>query len=85
MRSCVSCRRPAPKGELLRLVRRDAEVAPDPAATSDGRGAYLCRDARCADRAVARNPFRRALRAAVTIPEPTIDFIREWQRSESTR
>ena len=74
-----------PQEELLRFVRRGDEIVPDPDGRAEGRGAYLCRNPACADQALQRNVFHRALRAAVSIPEPTIDFIHEWQKSESTR
>ena len=81
----MGCRRVAAKGELLRLVRSGEQVVPDPEVRLEGRGAYLCRTPGCADRALDRKALSRAFRAHVTIPKPTIEFIREWQRSESTR
>lgn len=50
-RTCLGCRRHRPKAEMLRLVRRpDGRVDADRVA--DGRGAYVCADAECLERAL---------------------------------
>ncbi|MER3537180.1 MAG: DUF448 domain-containing protein [Thermus sp.] len=43
-RMCVACRRRRPKGELLRLLLRQAGVEIDPTGKKPGRGAYVCKD-----------------------------------------
>jgi hypothetical protein len=63
-RTCVGCRGRAPKAALLRLVVRDGAIAPDPAGSAPGRGAYLHRDRSCVDRALTRGGLVRALRTA---------------------
>lgn len=71
-RSCIGCRRVAPKRELIRLVLA-AEPSPravvlDATGRAPGRGAYLCRQTAGACLAQARK--RRALpRAFRTTPE----------------
>ena len=53
MRQCVGCREMRPKRELVRLVRTaDGDVLVDQTGRAAGRGAYLCRDAACLQRAV---------------------------------
>lgn len=48
MRQCVACRKNDFKGALLRMVRRPSGVIQfDPEQNKDGRGAYLCAEARC--------------------------------------
>lgn len=74
-----------PKGELLRLVAPEGELVTDPAALAPGRGAYLCPRPDCLGAAVGRRAFARALRAPVKIPDQTLDWIGEWQRSAYTR
>jgi predicted RNA-binding protein YlxR (DUF448 family) len=65
---------------MLRLFRSpNGEVRPG----GEGRGAYLCRRPECLDG--AQRGFARSFRAPVTISNETLDWIREWQRSESTR
>ena len=69
MRTCLGCRSRRPKRELVRLVRRaDGTVAVDAAARGQGRGAYVCADAGCVERALKAgklsHAFREACRAA---------------------
>src|ERR671916_796064 len=45
-RTCVACRSPRPKRELVRVVRApDGTVTVDDTGKKSGRGAYLCRRA----------------------------------------
>ena len=62
-RTCVGCRRTRPKHDLVRLVRRDADVLVDLGAVRPGRGAYVCPDVACVDAARLRGArsLRRAL------------------------
>ncbi|HEV8640764.1 MAG TPA: YlxR family protein [Methylomirabilota bacterium] len=60
-RTCVGCRQVRPKLELVRLVRRpDGVVVHDP--TGVGRGAYLCADPGCLERAMKSGRFAQAFR-----------------------
>ena len=62
MRSCVACRTPRPKRDLVRVVRHpDGTVAVDLTGRQPGRGAYLCRDAACFDLAGRRRALAHAL------------------------
>jgi uncharacterized protein len=56
----VACRTRRPKHELVRVVRSAGGVAVDPTGKAEGRGAYVCRDRRCARDAV--RGLERALR-----------------------
>ncbi|MEA5454587.1 YlxR family protein [Sinomonas sp. JGH33] len=67
LRTCIGCRRTAPRAELLRLVRdpEDAQrVVVDPRRRLPGRGAWLHPDRACLTQAVKRRAFQRALRGA---------------------
>jgi len=58
----VACRQVRPKGDLLRVVRTpEGEVGVDPTGKAAGRGAYVCRDERCAQQAVKQRKLARAL------------------------
>lgn len=60
-RSCVACRKSAPRAELLRFARApDGSVSLDVAARAGGRGAWTCPSAACVARAVERGAFERA-------------------------
>ncbi len=61
-RSCVGCRRRAPKAELLRVARSPEGVRADPRGEAPGRGAYVHRDAACVAAAVRKGALARALR-----------------------
>ncbi|PSO52046.1 MAG: DUF448 domain-containing protein [Actinobacteria bacterium QS_5_72_10] len=72
IRTCLGCRRRRSRAELTRLVARGGEVCVDAAADQPGRGAWVCPDDGCAERALrdGGRRLRRALRvdaAAVTL------------------
>jgi predicted RNA-binding protein YlxR (DUF448 family) len=80
----VGCREAAPQASLQRFATVRGRVVPDPRGTLPGRGAWLHPRRACWDAAVARRGFHRAFRAAVTIPQETVDFTDTWPRSAST-
>ena len=47
MRTCIACKKNAPKKELLRIVKNGEEIFLDKTGKSNGRGAYVCGDAEC--------------------------------------
>ncbi|WP_268793411.1 MULTISPECIES: YlxR family protein [Sanguibacter] len=69
MRTCVGCRQRDAQSQMIRFVmsRGDEDgaspgVVADPRQVRPGRGAWLHDDAGCAERAIARKAFQRALR-----------------------
>jgi predicted RNA-binding protein YlxR (DUF448 family) len=63
-RTCLGCRQIRPKGALVRLARRpDGYVVTDPDGRAVGRGAYVCADAECMERAFSRGRLTHAFRA----------------------
>ncbi|MGQ0669552.1 MAG: YlxR family protein [Actinomycetota bacterium] len=69
-RTCVGCRRRAPKADLLRVVRSPrGTVGPDPSGKLPGRGAYVHRDPSCVALAMRRGAPARALRAGLAPDE----------------
>jgi len=71
IRRCVSCRRTAPKHELLRFARQkdpatgDWRILFDPDQKLPGRGAYLCPRRECLQQAIKRRALDRALRMPI--------------------
>ena len=63
-RSCVGCRKRAPKADLLRIVRSAAGVRVDLIGS-----AYIHRDPACADAAVRRGAVASALRSGLAQEE----------------
>ena len=67
-RTCVACRATDAKRSLTRLVRSaDGRVQHDPTGRLPGRGAYLCDDRACWERALGKgDALSRALRTTMT-------------------
>ena len=64
MRMCVACREMRAKKDLMRVVRTaDGELKLDLTGKLSGRGAYLCRDAACMNKAIKIRALERALEA----------------------
>ena len=62
VRTCVSCRSSKDKSELIRVVRRpDRTVGLDETMREPGRGAYICKDVDCFEKAKKRGTLKRAL------------------------
>ncbi|MFW5696178.1 MAG: RNase P modulator RnpM [Phototrophicaceae bacterium] len=65
-RTCVVCRQKHDKRSLTRLVYYGNSLTIDPTGKLDGRGAYLCKDRTCWERAVKTNILDKALRAELS-------------------
>lgn len=66
-RTCIVCRTTADKRRLVRLVRTpDEGVQVDPTGKRNGRGAYLCDQPDCWDKALASEVLAKALRTPLT-------------------
>ena len=62
MRTCVACRTERTKRDLTRIVRTpDRQVVLDPGGRLAGRGAYVCPDGECLQRAIKKGALARAL------------------------
>jgi len=64
-RSCVACREQRDKRQLIRLVHDAAGVHVDPTMRAAGRGAYLCGQASCWERALRGRGLDHALRTTI--------------------
>jgi uncharacterized protein len=66
-RTCVVCRETDAKRTLTRIVRTaQDEVHVDPSGKQNGRGAYLCSQTSCWQRAVESEVLDKALRTTLT-------------------
>ncbi|OQA21308.1 MAG: hypothetical protein BWY63_01309 [Chloroflexi bacterium ADurb.Bin360] len=66
-RTCVACRMQRHKRDLLRIVHTSAgEVVVDETGKQNGRGAYLCRQQSCWEKAFKHGSLDRALRTTLT-------------------
>lgn len=69
-RMCVACRQKFDKRRLTRIVRTpDGAIVIDSSGKRNGRGAYLCDDRACWERALARNLLNAALKTALTVDD----------------
>jgi predicted RNA-binding protein YlxR (DUF448 family) len=68
MRKCVGCNEKKEKKELIRILRTpEGEVVLDESGRSNGRGAYICRDAACLSKARKNRGLGRSL--GIEIPD----------------
>ena len=64
-RTCLGCRRVRAKTLLVRLARgADGMVVLDRTGTATGRGAYVCTEAPCIERALQRGRLTHAFRTS---------------------
>ena len=71
-RQCMGCRERKNKRDMIRVVRKpDGEVSLDFSGKLNGRGAYICPDAACLQKARKAKSLDRSLE--VTIPEEVYD------------
>jgi predicted RNA-binding protein YlxR (DUF448 family) len=66
-RTCVACRTVRDKRELVRLVRtKEGKIEIDTAGKKEGRGAYICPNRACWEKALQGQQLERTLRTGLT-------------------
>lgn len=66
MRMCTGCREMKPKFELVRVVKTpDGEIKLDNTGKLNGRGAYICKNTECLNKAIKTNALSRAFETSV--------------------
>lgn len=66
MRQCLGCREAKPKRELIRVVRSpEGAVSLDFKGKASGRGAYICPDPNCLNKAIKSKALERALSSQI--------------------
>ncbi len=67
VRQCIACRKQSDKNEFLRVVKLNTgEVLPDFTGKQNGRGAYICKNMDCFEKAKKSKAFSRALKTNVS-------------------
>lgn len=62
LRKCVGCTESKPKRELIRIVKnKDNEIFVDLTGKANGRGAYICNNPECLEKAKKGKKLNRAL------------------------
>ena len=83
MRKCVGCQEMKPKRELIRVIRTsEDEILIDATGKKNGRGAYICPNRECLEKAVKSKGLERSLKMAVP-QEIYEDFEREMGNLET--
>lgn len=80
MRRCIGCMESKPKGELIRVAFYEGKISLDETGRARGRGAYLCRNPECFDKAEKRRAFNRTFRS--DIDRGDIEALMEEIRNE---
>lgn len=63
IRTCIGCGEKRPKGELLRVVRLpEGNLTIDLSGKKSGRGAYLCFNPECLEKAIKKKSLQRNLK-----------------------
>ncbi len=76
LRKCLGCDEMLGKKGLLRVVRsKDGDISLDLTGKKSGRGAYICNDRECFEKAVKKRSLERALKCA--IPAEIYESLRE--------
>ena len=65
MRKCVGCMTSKEKKELVRIAGFEGQLSVDLTGRAKGRGAYLCRNADCLEKAFRKKALGRAFRGEV--------------------
>lgn len=65
-RMCVVCRQKSDKRALIRVVKSGDGVVIDPGGKMNGRGAYLCENRSCWERAMSGDVLSKALRTQIS-------------------
>lgn len=67
MRQCIGCSEMKPKKELLRILRTEEEgIVLDTTGRKNGRGAYICPNAECLQKARKTKGIERSFKTAVS-------------------
>ncbi|MBQ9279554.1 MAG: YlxR family protein [Clostridia bacterium] len=67
LRRCLGCYESKPKKELCRIVRKtDGEICVDKTGKINGRGAYICYNAECLEKAMKAKRLEKEFGAAIS-------------------
>lgn len=77
MRTCIGCRQSKDKKELIRVVRnKEGNVFVDLTGKMNGRGAYICADVKCLDKAIKSKGLEKTLKIS-KLEEDVIEELRK--------
>ncbi len=83
-RICVGCREPKEKKSMVRIVKTAENViCLDETGKMNGRGAYICKNVKCLQRAIQSKGLERSLKTG--IPEDVMNLLKEEMSAVETR
>lgn len=75
-RTCIGCGKKKEKQALIRIVHApDDSFSIDVTGRKNGRGAYICKNPECLEKAFRRKALERSFRESIT--KETLDTLRE--------
>ena len=82
LRTCMGCNEKKPKKELVRIVKnKEGQIFLDPIGKANGRGAYICKDAECLQKAIKSKALNRAFK--IEVPNEVYEnLLEELQKHE---
>ena len=81
MRKCIGCGESKPKKELIRVVKdKDGNIFLDKTGRQNGRGAYICFNRECLEKAIKTKGLNRAFQMEVS--QEAYDELRRSMESE---
>lgn len=75
-RKCIACQDREAKKQLVRIVKnKEGQIFVDLTGKANGRGAYICNDTECLEKAIKTKALSRAFK--IEIPQEVYDKLRE--------
>lgn len=75
-RKCIVCSDRSDKKKLIRIVKnKEGHIFIDPTGKANGRGAYICQNMECLEKAIKTHSLSRSFR--VEIPQEVYDRLKE--------
>ena len=66
-RKCIACQDREAKKQLIRIVKnKEGQIFLDPSGKANGRGAYICKDVECLQKAIKSKALNRAFKTDVS-------------------
>ena len=82
MRMCLGCGEMKPKRELIRVVKsKEGDISLDLTGKKSGRGAYVCHDIKCFEKARKARRFERAF--SCKIPDKVYEQLENSLKADS--
>ena len=65
-RTCLGCNEAKPKNELIRIVKQsDGKIFVDKTGKAEGRGAYICNNVECLEKAIKSKSLSRSFETEI--------------------